>query len=198
MLALAGPVKVADGAPVHSHTAALPTVVVADFELVDLAPPDEQYDVERDHQRARLITGEVRGLVARAGVFRLLNRGRADQAPPFSFGSCPACIWDWAKERGAAFVIVGTVEKESRLILWAQMTLLDARRRSVVSDASLSMRDDTDEMWKAAAKDLTKRILSGMPGPAPGARRSNWLFARRGRAGINLLRLPCCPAATES
>lgn len=141
----------------------LPTIVVADFEFVDLAPAGERYDVQQDRARRRLISTEVRRLVGRAGAFRLLDRGRADQAPPFSFRSCPACVWDWARARGAAYVIVGAVEKESRLILWAQMSLLDATRHSVVSQASLSMRDDTDEMWKAAADNLTGRVLSALP-----------------------------------
>jgi hypothetical protein len=162
VLAFVTPARAADAAAARgSRAAALPTVVVADFELVDLAPPGERYDVQRDHQRLRLITGEVRRLVGRAGSFKLLDRGRADESPPISFRSCRACIWDWARARGAAFVVVGSVEKQSRLILWAQMALLDAAHQSVVSDASLSMRDDTDEMWKAAADNLTKRILSG-------------------------------------
>ncbi len=162
ILALAISAEAAQAASLHDSRAGAPTVIVADFELVDPAPPDERYDVQGDRARARLITGEVRKLVARVRAFKLLDRGRDDHSPPFSFRSCQACIWDWAKERGAAFVIVGTVEKESRLILWAQMALLDAQKRSVVSDASLSMRDDTDEMWKAAADNLTKRILSGL------------------------------------
>lgn len=163
MLALAFSVQRAGSLGAYAAASSLPTITVADFEFIDLAPAGERYDVRQDQARLRLITGEVRRLVARAGSFTLLDRGRADQAPPYSFRSCPACIWDWARARGARFVIVGAVEKESRLILWAQMSLLDAERRSVVSQASLSMRDDTDEMWKAAADNLTNRILAGMP-----------------------------------
>ncbi|HZO83423.1 MAG TPA: DUF2380 domain-containing protein [Candidatus Binataceae bacterium] len=162
VLALTVPARRALAAP-QPGTARSPTVVVADFDLVDLAPEGERYDVEQDKARARLISREVRRLVANSGAFTLLDRGRTDEAPPLDFRSCPACIWDWAKARGAAFVIVGAVEKESRLILWAQMSLLDVARQSVMSESSLSIRDDTDEMWKAAASALTRQILSAIP-----------------------------------
>jgi hypothetical protein len=133
--------------------------VVANFELFGFAPPDESYDMRSDQHRIQRISSEVRKLVARADMFTLLDRGRADESPEFGFHACRACVWSWARSRGAKFVIVGQVIKESRSMLWAQMKLLDVERRAVVANASLLMHDDSGRIWKAAGENLTSRVL---------------------------------------
>ena len=142
-----------------SEHPALPTIVVARFVLVDTAPADEQYDVAADKHRIELVSERVRALVARSGVYRLLDRGPKDTAPPYSYFSCPACIWDWAHARGADYVLVGWVHKQSRLILSVGMLLLDARSRTAVKETSTQIRDDTDRMWLAGTEYLLKRDI---------------------------------------
>jgi hypothetical protein len=142
-----------------SARAALPTIVATRFVLVDTAPVDQQYDVAADDRRIGLVSDRARALIARSGAYRLLDRGPEDTAPPYSYFSCPACIWDWAHSRGADYVLVSWVQKQSRLILSVGMLLLDARSETVVKQTSTQIRNDTDRMWLAATDYLLKRDI---------------------------------------
>ncbi len=142
-----------------SRRAAPATIVVARFVLVNTAPADQQYDVAADNRRIGLVTDRTRALIARSGAYRVLDRGPKDTAPPYSYFSCPACIWDWAHSRGADYVLVGWVQKESRLILAFGMLLLDARHHTAVKVSATDIRDDTDGMWIAATDYLLKKDI---------------------------------------
>jgi hypothetical protein len=145
-----------------SPQGARPTILVARFVLLETAPADQRYDVAADDRRIALVTSRARTIIARSGAYRVLDRGPKDAAPPYSYMSCHACIWDWAHSRGADYVLVGWVQKESRLILSVGMILLDAQRQTVVKATSTQIRDDTDRMWLAATDYLLKKdILSG-------------------------------------
>ncbi len=103
-------------------------------------------------------------MIAQSARYRLLERGPKDAAPPYSYFSCHACIWDWAHARGADYVLVCWVDKESRLILSVGMLLLDARNHTAVKEASTQIRDDTDRMWLAATDYLLRKdILTAAP-----------------------------------
>lgn len=131
-----------------------PSIVVAQFELVQTAPADQQYDVAADERRIRMVSFRARKVIERSGLYRVLDRGSKDTVPPFGYLSCRACIWQWGRSRGAQFILVSWVTKESRLILSVGMLLLDVKTHSVVREASTQIRDDTDRMWLRATDYL--------------------------------------------
>jgi len=157
MLVLALPWTVA-AAP--RARAAKPTVLVTDVEVVDLAPPDQQYDQKQDAARAAMLTRHLRAAVAAAPGYRLLDRGPADRKPPYSYHSCRACMADWARKRGADQVLVTWVQKESRLILFVNMALIDVHHpQRQARGGNIALRNDIGAMWRAGASQLLQRTM---------------------------------------
>lgn len=139
---------------VQAKNAHDPNLLIPRFDLVQTAPPDQRYDQKADHARITLITRHVRTAFATSRHYSVLNRGPHDRRPPYQYTACHACIYDWAKSRGADYVLVGWVQKESRLILFISMALLNVHTHEVVQSGSLSLRGDTDSMWLHGANYL--------------------------------------------
>lgn len=138
----------------------LRTILVADVELVDLAPPDQRYDEAEDATRTNMVSKRVRAAVAASKRYRVIDRGEADRQPPHSYADCTACFVDWARKQGADLVLVTTVQKESRLILAVNMALIDvAHPNKAVSGGSVELRGDTDEEWLAGAGHMLSQTL---------------------------------------
>lgn len=152
------PTTAAVAATVHKEA---PSLVVARFELVQTAPPDQQYDVAADNRRIGMVSAQARRMIERSGEYKVLDRGPKDRMPPFGYLSCRACIWEWGRSRGAQFILVGWVTKESRLILSVGMLLLDVKTHSLVRQASTQIRNDTDRMWLRATDYLLAGYILG-------------------------------------
>jgi len=138
-----------------------PSLLVADVELVQYAPLDQRYDRAEDAARAAMLSRRIRMAVAASGHYRVLDRGKADREPPYLYMHCKACIFDWARERGAKFVLVAWVQKESRLILMVNMALIDTAHpdKKEVAGGSVDLRGDTDAIWLAGASQMLDRTL---------------------------------------
>lgn len=142
---------------------ALPSILVADVELVDLAPPGDRYDEAEDAARATMLSQRIRSSVVSSKHYRVINRGEADRKPPHSYSNCTACFMDWARQRGADFVLVTSVQKESRLILAVNMALIDvAHPDKAAGGGSVELRGDTDETWLAGSRLMLDHAL-GVP-----------------------------------
>lgn len=137
-----------------------PSMLVANVDLVELAPPDERYDEADDAGRAAMLSARIRAAIVKSDRYRVLDRGDADRRPPHRYNDCKACILDWAKQRGADYVLVTWVQKESRLILMVNLSLINvAHPQSPSAGGSIDLRGDTDDTWQAGASQLLDRTL---------------------------------------
>jgi hypothetical protein len=135
-------------------------LLVSDVDLVELAPPEQRYDEAEDAARASALSQHIRAAVTASSKYQVLHRGGADTKPPFRYLDCKACIVDWAKQRGADYVLVTWVQKESRLILMINMALIDvAHPDRAAPGGSVDLRGDTDETWQAGASQMLDRTL---------------------------------------
>ena len=148
---------VAAAAPAAATSGAL---LVTDVELVELAPADQRYDQAEDASRAAMVNRRIRAAIVASGRYRVLDRGPADRRPPYRYMDCRACIFDWARQRGARRVLVVWVQKESRLILMLNMALIDVNQpQQELAGGSVDLRGDTDETWLAGASQMLGRTL---------------------------------------
>lgn len=135
-------------------------LLVTDVELVELAPSDQRYDQAEDAARAAMLSRRIRAAIVASGRYRVLDRGPADRQPPYRYMDCKACIFDWARQRGARRVLVVWVQKESRLILMLNMALIDVNQpQKELAGGSVDLRGDTDETWLAGASQMLDRTL---------------------------------------
>lgn len=134
-----------------------PTLLVADVELVQLAPADQRYDQAEDTARAAMLTRRLRASITRSARYRELDRGADDHRPPCRYADCKACLLEWARRRGAGYVLVTTVQKESRLILMVNMLLADVAHPSRPARGGMG---DTDATWLAGAGQGLERTLN--------------------------------------
>lgn len=139
--------------------AAPPSLLVADVELVDLAPVDQRYDQAEDTARAAMLSRRLRAALAASGDYRVLERGQADRQPPYRYTACRACIIDWTRRCGADHVLVTWVQKESRLILSVNMALIDIAHPQAAKGGSVDLRGDTDATWLAGASQVLDRTM---------------------------------------
>lgn len=154
------PLALTAGAATSSPSTAHPSMLVANVELVELAPADDRYDEADDDARSAMLSEHIRVAVVKADRYRVLDSGNADRTPPHRYNDCKACIVDWARRRGADFVLVTWVQKESRLILMVNMALIDVAHPDQASaGGSVDLRGDTDETWQAGASQMLDRTL---------------------------------------
>jgi hypothetical protein len=141
-------------------TVARPSLLLADVELVELAPPDQRYDQAEDAARASMLSKRIRAAVVASGHYRLLS-GEGERKPPHRYIDCKACIVDWAHRHDADYVLVVWVQKESRLILMINMALIDvAHPDRRAAGGSVDLRGDTDDTWLAGARQMLDRTLA--------------------------------------
>jgi hypothetical protein len=135
-------------------------LLVADVELVQYAPPDPRCDQAEDAARAAMLSRRIRMAVTASGHYHVPDRGKADREQPYPYLLCKACIFDRARERGARFVLVTWVQKESRLILMVNMAPIDTTHPDrEFAGGSVDLRGDTDAIWLAGASQMLDRTL---------------------------------------
>lgn len=147
------PVSAQGAVALTPDAVATPTILVPDVEFIDLAPVGDRFDQAEDAARAKMLSEHIRASVAASKRYRIVDRGEQDHKPPHTYSNCTACFMDWAKKQGAGFVLVTSVQKESRLILAVNMTLVDlAHPEKAGNGGSVELRGDTDETWLAGAR----------------------------------------------
>ena len=77
---------------------------------------------------------------------------------------CPANdLLAKARKAGSHYLIVGAIQKESSLVLWAKLDVIDLRAGKSVLNRWITFRGDTDEAWKRAARFTARSINDGIP-----------------------------------
>lgn len=79
--------------------------------------------------------------------------------------SCPADeLLAKAKAEGKRYVVLGAVQKNSTLVLWAQVDVVDVATGRPVLHRWITFRGDTDEAWDRTARFIAKAINKGFSG----------------------------------
>jgi hypothetical protein len=139
-------------------------VAVADFDYSDTS--GEATDQTREH-RARVATfAELlrEDLGAAGHGYRLV---RLDcPARPCTAGSMgPDDFVTEARRAGARFVVYGGIRKESTLVQWGEVRLLDLQRNEVVFRRTVSFRGDNDTAFRRAAAFVGETLKDVLPKP---------------------------------
>lgn len=145
----------ADGGPI--------AIAVIDLDYVDTSG---EVRGQRQEHAARIarFSDALRGDLARSGKFRIVTP-HCDPAPCMSFGAPPSALLASAREAGARLVLIGGIHKQSMLIQWAKVQMIDVDADRVVLDKLMTFRGDTDEAWDRAEVFLAREVTALAPAP---------------------------------
>ncbi len=146
--------------------AAGPTLMVLPLELVDSSLEGEVYGRSKAQtNRLAATTEAVRARLKEAPEFTLLppeagaelyQRDRDRYAYVYR---CVGCVLEIGRSAGAELILVGWVQKVSNLILNLSIRVYDTRDGRLWRNGWISMRGNTDAMWRRAAEKLVERVL---------------------------------------
>ena len=63
---------------------------------------------------------------------------------------------------GAAFKVIGGIQKTSTLVQWAKVAVIDVGARTVVMDKLYTFRGDNDESWERAEMFVSREIMGAL------------------------------------
>lgn len=70
-------------------------------------------------------------------------------------------------EDGAAFKVVGGIQKTSTLVQWAKVAVIDVGAKRLVMDKLYTFRGDNDESWERAEIFVSREVMAALAMPAP-------------------------------
>ncbi|MET4388988.1 hypothetical protein ABIB73_004753 [Bradyrhizobium sp. F1.4.3] len=68
---------------------------------------------------------------------------------------------------GAAFKVIGGIQKTSTLVQWAKVAVIDVGAKKVVMDKLYTFRGDNDESWERAEIFVSREVMAALGTPAP-------------------------------
>ena len=68
---------------------------------------------------------------------------------------------------GAAFKVIGGIQKTSTLVQWAKVAVIDVNARKLVMDKLYTFRGDNDESWERAEMFVSREVIAALATPAP-------------------------------
>lgn len=68
---------------------------------------------------------------------------------------------------GAAFKVIGGIQKTSTLVQWAKVAVIDVGAKKLVMDKLYTFRGDNDESWQRAEIFVSREIMAALGAPAP-------------------------------
>ena len=139
--------------------AAEPTsIALAEFDYIDSS--GEMQDQTQKH--AALIADFMQALrsdVGQSGKFRIVPL-LCDGHPCTVRGSNASDLMLAARTAGAKLLLYGGVHKQSTLIQWAKVEVVDLEHDRLVYDRLLSFRGDDAKAWQHAEQFLAKDLES--------------------------------------
>lgn len=148
--------------PLRSASAAPPSLLVLDLELVDSS--GEVTDQRADHERRLAAAGEILAseLAARdvyavvdpAPIQAEIDATRARQY----LHACNGCEVRLARQVDADRVLTGHVRKVSSLVMALWVDIKDADSGRPVVRKVLDFRGDTDQAWQRAALYMAREL----------------------------------------
>jgi hypothetical protein len=70
-------------------------------------------------------------------------------------------------QEGAAFKVIGGIQKISTLVQWAKVAVIDVGAKKIVMDKLYTFRGDNDESWERAEIFMSREIIAALAAPAP-------------------------------
>ncbi|KRQ95897.1 DUF2380 domain-containing protein [Bradyrhizobium valentinum] len=133
-----------------------PVLAVAEIEYIDTS--GEVIDQRADHvRRLREFEASLRTDLVASGKIRSVDL----DCPPnaCSVGDITAAqLVGKAQAAGAAFLVIGSVQKMSTLVQWAKFNIIDVEAQKVVFGRLFSFRGDNDEAWRRAESFVVQQI----------------------------------------
>jgi hypothetical protein len=142
-----------------SSRAAQPVaIVIADFDYVDTSGEVED---QTDKHKALVATlmQALRGSLGQSAKFRVVSLS-CDAQPCPARGASPSELMSRARGAGAKLLLVGGIHKESTLVQWAKVDVIDVERNTVVYDRLLTFRGDDAYAWQRAEEFLARDLES--------------------------------------
>lgn len=68
---------------------------------------------------------------------------------------------------GAAFKVIGGIQKTSTLVQWAKVAVIDVGARKLMMDKLYTFRGDNDESWERAEIFVSREVMAALATPAP-------------------------------
>ena len=138
----------------QSAMAAVPTVAVFDFELVNTSPaastPEE---LARLHQ----LDHQLQSALGTPDRYNVMTMTAPPESP--SIRSCNGCELDQARKAGADLAAYGWVQKVSNLILNINLVIEDAKTGQIIKADSVDIRGNTDDSWARGLRYLIDERL---------------------------------------
>jgi Protein of unknown function (DUF2380) len=145
--------------PVRQGHAQGGPLVLAVSEIAYVDTSGEVVDQRADHvRRLREFEASLRTDLVASGKIRSIIL----DCPPnaCSVGDINAAqLVGKAQAAGAAFLVIGSVQKMSTLVQWAKFDIIDVNAQKVVFDRLFSFRGDNDEAWRRAKSFVVREII---------------------------------------
>jgi hypothetical protein len=135
---------------------------VFDFDLIDDSTEGEINGIRPDETaRLALISAELKRALIADGRYRLVDLSpiAADIERARPMYKCNQCEDDLARKVGADFLMIGTVQKVSNLILNLNLYVRDVKAGKIVQVMSSDIRSNTDESWIRGVRYVIKNQL---------------------------------------
>jgi len=141
-------VSAADQAPVAA--------AVADFDNVDTS--GEAADRTAEHAaRVSAFAGLLRSDLAAQNKFKIVQLA-CPQPPCSAAHTPPEELMQSARQAGARFLVYGGIHKESTLVQWGKIGVIDLEKDKLVLSKNFSFRGDTDQAFQRAAAFMERYL----------------------------------------
>jgi len=137
-------------------------VAVFDFDLIDDSQEGEVYGVRADETaRLKLISDELRTMLKADGRYEAVDLSpiAADIELKKPMYKCNQCEDDLARKVGADYLIIGTVQKVSNLILNINLYVRDVKAGKIIQVMSSDIRGNTEDSWMHGIHWVVKNQL---------------------------------------
>jgi Protein of unknown function (DUF2380) len=134
-----------------------PAMAVAEIQYIDTS--GEPVDQSADHfRRLREFEASLRSDLAASGKVRTVTLDCPANACSIGDIDVPQLL-DKAQAAGAAYLLIGSIHKQSTLIQWAKFDLIEVKARNVVFNRLVTFRGDNDKAWTHAESFVVREIL---------------------------------------
>lgn len=157
-LSLIAAIALPDGAGADSPK----KIAVFNFDLIDDSQEGEMNGVRGDEtQRLVLISDELRRLLKADGRYQAvdLTSIAADIERLKPMYKCNHCEDELARKVGADYVMIGTVQKVSNLILNLNLYVRDVKAEKIIQGMSSDIRSNSDDSWLHGVRYVVKNQL---------------------------------------
>jgi hypothetical protein len=133
-------------------------VAITEFDYVDTS--GEVQDQTAKHKALiAAFTDALRTDLGQSTKFRVVSL-LCDGQPCSVRGTDPSDLLPRARSAGAKLLLFGGIHKESTLVQWAKVDVVDVERHSVVYDRLLTFRGDDAYAWRRAEEFLAQDLES--------------------------------------